>query len=242
MDLYNRSARIAAYERFRSALMSGRAPGSRRIPFAAFMQVSPGESLLIAGASGAGKTSTLRAIAGLWSSGSGTIRRHGRPVSAGSGGSGDIFFVPQVCVATAANGSEKSDSCSSLTCSAVVADLNRFRTKQAHASRCDRECLPHWLCRLFAAAVRRAWQPSGQHAVPHVGRSRDRTRTAQAATATSHRQAAVHKAATHSPVSTQPLRPSGALTERRLPPMAVHPAPPPVDSDPRAMFTAVGTC
>ena len=61
-----------------------------------WVQVSSGESLLIAGASGAGKTSTLRAIAGLWSSGSGVIRRRGRPVSAGSGGSGDIFFVPQV--------------------------------------------------------------------------------------------------------------------------------------------------
>ena len=35
-----------------------------------------GESLLVVGPSGAGKTSLLRAIAGLWSTGSGTIRRH----------------------------------------------------------------------------------------------------------------------------------------------------------------------
>ena len=38
-------------------------------------QVQPGDSLLIVGPSGAGKTSLLRAIAGLWSSGSGKITR-----------------------------------------------------------------------------------------------------------------------------------------------------------------------
>ncbi|KAK9820926.1 hypothetical protein WJX74_009117 [Apatococcus lobatus] len=58
------------------------------------LQVKKGESLLIVGPSGAGKTSIMRAIAGLWTSGEGSICRYGRPVGAGSGG-GDIFFVPQ---------------------------------------------------------------------------------------------------------------------------------------------------
>jgi len=40
--------------------------------------VPEGESLLVVGPSGAGKTSLLRAIAGLWSAGSGTIRRRAR--------------------------------------------------------------------------------------------------------------------------------------------------------------------
>ena len=58
-------------------------------------QVRAGHSLLVVGPSGAGKTSTLRAVAGLWTAGRGSVRRFGRTVSAGSGG-GDIFFLPQV--------------------------------------------------------------------------------------------------------------------------------------------------
>lgn len=39
------------------------------------LQVRDGESLLVMGPSGVGKTSVLRAIAGLWSTGSGSITR-----------------------------------------------------------------------------------------------------------------------------------------------------------------------
>lgn len=46
------------------------------------------------GPSGAGKTSLLRAIAGLWTSGSGVITRHGSPIGANNK-NGTIMFVPQ---------------------------------------------------------------------------------------------------------------------------------------------------
>jgi len=50
------------------------------------LSVEPGEGLLIVGASGGGKSSLLRAIAGLWDAGTGTILRPS---------SDDLLFLPQ---------------------------------------------------------------------------------------------------------------------------------------------------
>jgi len=50
------------------------------------LQVKPGQSLLIMGASGCGKSSLMRAVSGLWSNGSGIIRSPQKQ---------DIFFLPQ---------------------------------------------------------------------------------------------------------------------------------------------------
>ena len=69
-------------------------PGARPLVSGLSFSVGPGDSLLIVGPSGAGKTSILRAAAGLWTTGRGEIARAGEAVAAGRGG-GDVFFVPQ---------------------------------------------------------------------------------------------------------------------------------------------------
>jgi ABC-type uncharacterized transport system fused permease/ATPase subunit len=69
-------------------------PGAKPLVSGLSFSVNPGDSLLIVGPSGAGKTSILRAAAGLWTTGKGEIARAGEAVAAGRGG-GDVFFVPQ---------------------------------------------------------------------------------------------------------------------------------------------------
>jgi ABC-type uncharacterized transport system fused permease/ATPase subunit len=82
-------------------------PASRGAPLVRGLtfDVRPGGSLLIVGPSGAGKTSILRAAAGLWTSGEGEIERVGVVGGGGDGGgeggaapqndAGSLFFVPQ---------------------------------------------------------------------------------------------------------------------------------------------------
>ncbi len=70
------------------ANLSLHTPGdaSRQLFSGISLTVNTGERLLIVGPSGAGKTSLLRAIAGLWKSGTGTISRN--PLN-------EAFFIPQ---------------------------------------------------------------------------------------------------------------------------------------------------
>lgn len=60
--------------------------GERRVVHDVTLTVRPGEKLLIVGRSGQGKTSLLRAIAGLWTEGEGRVIRPPRE---------KVFFMPQ---------------------------------------------------------------------------------------------------------------------------------------------------
>jgi len=68
-------------------LMVG-APGSDVQVGGASVSCERGSALLVSGASGLGKTSVLRALAGLWREGSGTVRR---------AESSEVVFLPQAC-------------------------------------------------------------------------------------------------------------------------------------------------
>ncbi len=60
--------------------------GQRTLVEDVSLRINPGKGLLIMGASGGGKSSVLRAIAGLWDTGSGTVQRPKLD---------DILFLPQ---------------------------------------------------------------------------------------------------------------------------------------------------
>ncbi len=206
------------------------------------MQVSPGQSLLIAGASGAGKTSTLRAIAGLWSSGSGVIRRHGRPVSAGSGGSGDIFFVPQASIHRTASALHHAPACA---CDQAAGSQTAELPRGCIADRIQAAHIIY--AALLAVLAVRSGRTSCSAACGTTccilrGPIQGQTHKKREATVTSHRQAATRRAAKHSPVSTLPLRPWGAATEQRLQPMAAHPAHLLVHFDRQAMLAIGCAC
>ncbi len=70
--------------------------GSAKLAQNLDLQVRAGEPLLIVGPSGAGKTSVLRALAGLWQAGSGSILSYGLPGLGDPGCQpGSVLFLPQ---------------------------------------------------------------------------------------------------------------------------------------------------
>lgn len=111
------------------------------------IEVAEGETVLLVGANGAGKSSTINAVIGLVETCSGTIRFDGRDIS--------LLSADQRARAGIGYSPEGRRIFSTLTVrdNVLSGGFGRGRAHQAKAY--------DWLCSVFPLIAERAWQPAG---------------------------------------------------------------------------------